>query len=752
MPRMFLPDRPHRRASRVPAWRRGGAALACALLVVAGACGLTGCKQTDFLKKITINPFVGSAADSDAIVYNSPDAEETADWLPAFDLTDDAPITDATENIVVPTLDEDKANTDLATRHSVFDLDRVMVKGLEATDGVRLVAATKDEDTVDRSVPQDDADEEKEKSQKDASKESKSAKKSSDKKSGEEGDTSSAEKEKSSDSASSDSKTKKKESGSGVDAGEGSEGNEDSSSEGDGGSGEGGDEGDPDGWGTSAKESGGYDGSDITYDPGNKLNKPKTVDHVAAIGQAAVLVQAMAGEGALVGMDEGTYDGVEDGIDARYASSFKDVFSDELEKGFEDDCVLWSDDGLEPKDLTLKNTKKLVENLTANGTVGSIFFCSDEGSPSELFNSTQLQMFKDADIELVPIDMTSVRGSWEAAKAVGEALSEAYASGKIAQDPVENAKAYKKAVTGIVDSAKDARVKDTCIRGVVCTDFERGVTIKNDFGIDTTGGALFVDSDLLREYEVDAGLTSMYASMNFHIGVWGSAFQYDGSMVSGARADGPFAREFAVNIGGANHFQACGLLVEDANNDGNRGLNLNGLYSHYTPYLIVSGSSDGLNAAQVKKIVASLARQDKTLYTLWSGENENPNNYNGMQKGIFANIVDYGGMDLNDLIRENPCGLAGNWWEGGTESIMEVMWLTELYSKAPECKDSFKSLRYDPVNATPSFDADGDGTDEANLEESVKAFYKKFYRYDLGSGSNVDYDEVVTDNLEDGLE
>ena len=83
-----------------------------------------------------------------------------------------------------------------------------------------------------------------------------------------------------------------------------------------------------------------------------------------------------------------------------------------------------------------------------DGTGGDIFFCGDKGSQKDYFSSGQLTAFKNAGIQLVPIDLTSAQGILDAVTAVGDALEESSCE----QDAAANAREYKETFKRIVDA------------------------------------------------------------------------------------------------------------------------------------------------------------------------------------------------------------------------------------------------------------------------------------------------------------
>ena len=786
---------------RSPVWaRRTACILAAALLLCACVLGMTGCKQSDFLKKIVFANWADITDTNHPVQVNNPDAEETSESFPAFDLEDSDTETDEVQNVVVYS---HEPNTEgVTTRHSVFDL-KPRYEDVEASDPVRLVFKDT-EDALDHKTAAQalkkahakakHSGKSKTKDQKqDTSSNAKSAEKS--KASTKRGDASSAGRGKDAGGTKGGNSAGGK-GGQGKD-GTGGAGEKDAGGKGDDGSGKGatgrdnkGGDSDSDEDGRSARESGGYGGKDIIYDPGNAIVDPEPADHVAALGQAAIIAQAVGGKNAVVAMDEYTFDGLDaDGADESYASTFKKVFSDELASNFEEDALLWKGDGTLPKNL--KSTKHLVE-LCADkdsGEGGTIVFDERYGEAIDYFSSKQLEAFKKAGMQLVPIDTRTAQGIVDAFIAIGKVLKDSDETSE--EHPYQNAKNYRSLYKDVLNAAAsthsgkfatesdgslfskytDASFGHTNydVWGAVADDFEAGANYKGTIKLDATDGLLFVSTQSTASYSplamylqaggvLDTSATNKSGlfekSSTGTALVWPLSIKAKKASFTANTSGGALARmQGSLSLSGGHVWSIGDNVYSGSDSVG----------SELMPYLIVSGTGTA-TGEQMKRAMIKSSKADLGIYELLgaddgSGESKASGRLMGenltkvvgdtyysstlgTQHNYPKSVFKDKGVDLSDCIRVNPCGLIGKWTLGTPESVLEALWIAELYSKYPD-KSDYK----DKVVSSGSFSVDIDGKACTSTSEAVKAFYSAVYRCSLGD-VGLSYDDIVPDSGE----
>ena len=790
MPRAFIAGWMGSRASRVPAWRRGGAALSAVLLAGACACGLAGCRYTDFFTQEVIDQRAENESESvDPIVINSLTATEESDEHSARKWSDTAKQTSNKENLVVY---GKKPNTELSAPHSVFSTSLHVFEGLDASDPVKLVYSS-DAD-VDHEVEVKESDEE---AEKETESRSSSNEKSEDEEEKASSKTSEDSKEESSDSSSSKKQSESEETSGGgskdeksagdasrgaqeSDGGSGSEGGSGGDS-GDNDDGEGtGDEGDS---GTDEAEDGAGDSDDPeapeVYDPSkNSRQRVHKVNSVAAIGQAAVVAQAIGGKGAICAMDSETYYGLDGTSDAFYASSFGDVFADELEAGFEEDCLLWSGDGTSPDDVI--DIDALIEACGENGV---IVYDQSVADADERFSAAQQTKIAKKGIQLVPVDLRTVQGMLDAATVIGDALSESEVLAKYGWDSQDMAQQYSDAVESIVEgvmgthggklaSGDDLSYKSVAttynsfnaswgqyyVCGVIATDFATGCvdTTQSDKTNpkDTSSGILFTylysGASPQKFWMQVAGVLPTTATTYFE--TVNTRSNPNDSITSlmlldvgtgttrnlskwSYPADSPFTRLSAwVEDGGGSYCQYARAFdnVDYSSTPG----------GPFFPYLIVTSSSNGMTADEVKEAVTSSIKSSDGVYSVVGSYSRNT-----QYKNESHNAFTYDGLSKDDVVIANPCGLLGSWTdtENSMESVLESVWIAHVYSKTPDNS---------PYDSSSIYGSDGisdlkvkiGGRTCTTLEECVEAFYETFYRYGFGdNGTRTGYSDVVTD-------
>ncbi len=739
------------------------AALGCAVLL---ACALGGCRPTDFFTEVVISPFAEEVDwdNSDKTVVNSPDAQEESADLSALDWDDESNRSEEVQNLVVYS---SNPTTTLTAHHSIYD-ERPLFSGIEASDGVRLEFAAEaalDEETVspeDREEPQDAEAESTGGEESEDAEETPSAEAASGEQSNDEGP--------STDESTSKGKADKDSKGGtdpdeGDDSGDGdsknNSGDADSNRSGSG-------KGDDDN-GTSDDDSGGNDGTIREYNPSDRLSEPQHADKMAVLGsQAAVLVQAIGGKGAICAMSRDAY--TSKGSAA--ASTFKDVFADELSDGFASSVLLWSNDGSAKDGADLSDVDALV---SACGQEGVIVYDQSMGDQTQLFSETQRRKIAGADIELVPVDLTSVDGIRDAAQAVGEVLSES-GTRSHGQTSTEMAEAYRKAMTDIVTEAADVHggvlagtssdplssyagcpitgSMDSGVRAYVAVDSQISGLRYNGAGGFDVKLLLFANMDAtsspLMFWEqvggaCDGSRKSNYTKGTTYTALWPRLkIELLKQYLEGSTGVAYSAWNASTFVRNEDMTVTLDYRFAGSTDNGY------GLGSRYVPYLIVCANSSGKTAAAVKQsVVADIGRGASSLYGAnvfatsgadgekttigWDGDNSDNVLTSASSK-----------VDPSSVVRENPVGLVGEWTEGSMESVLESVWIAELYSHKPaNCTYDNSAFDMNRFNVTIGRTACTDA------EQTTRAFYSYFYRFDL-DGDGVSYDDVVTDQF-DGL-
>lgn len=746
------------------------AVLACALLAV--LC-LGSCRPTDFFTEVIISPFAEEVDEDneETTVVNSPSADEESDQLSALDWSDESSQSEEVENVVVYSSDP---ITELAAQHSVFDL-YPMIPGIESSDGVKVVfdADAIEDAEADEGVDEPDEAESTTTGGDDVEQDA------------EEVASSSAD---SGSDVSSDGGEASGESGEddpseggdqyGDSAGDGGDSSENpGSSEG---------EGDD---GTSDDPDAGYGGEVEVYNAGDAFAEVPRVDSLAVLGtDAAVLVQAIGGEGSICAMSEDAYYGSDDDTTAY---SFSEVFNSSGDLGdaaaFESDCLLWDDDGSEPGDLSDIDAlvAALEEGALEDG--GVIVYDQDLGDQTTFFDDGQRQALYAADVTLVPVDLSSVQGLLDAANVIGDALSES----SCANDSTEYADAYCDAMESIVTGVADlhggtyaATSKDgdseplsdfnSCpisssvvgglgypVRSCIAVDAATGWSWLGSADIDVSGILLFGSSDYdsspLAFWGQVAGVAPHTATQDGSLDLfWPYRSNTPVDFLSGS---GSTYDDWLGTDSSWSPMQAG----PSSTNEGAMISETYGLGSCYVPYLVVSATSE-LTAEEVRELTVESLRSYGTssITTSYSafpygtgtsgdeGVGTVPMNSSGLRSTIGAMNADssysespfYTSLDVEDVVRANPCGLLGSWTEGSMECVLEAIWLGELYSKSPD------GCPFEPFNDFSELSVTIGGEECTTTEEAVEAFYSYFYR--VGS-ANLDacYDAAVPDQLDD---
>lgn len=705
---------------------RVAAVLACAMAVLLLCCS---CRPTDFFTEVIISPYADEVDydNPEKMVVNSPDAEEESAQLAALDWSEGAQQSAEVQNIVAYS---SNPTSTLDTHHSLYDLNPRFI-GMESSDAVQL-------DYSQSSIIESETNTE-QPTETDYSAEETPLEGSQAQEQGTEEQTGPS------------------------DAGEDEEQN-DTQGKGD----------------DKTPESDPYAGLDGTvniYDPNNALAEIPKADHVAATGQAAVMVQALGGRGALCAMDRATYSGT--GSKSGPVSTFATVFADDVASDFAQTAIQWENAGTSPADVI-----DIDALVAACGQGGVIVYDQNQGSPEDRFNQDQRIRLQAANITFVPVSFTTVQGMIDAAYLIGKVLSES----SCAEPAGDNATAYNDFISDTVDDVVgnsagslatpyDSVTKvlteynefnpDFATTGIFCafgTEYVTGIRYNGVDAIDTEKGLLFTEINN----------TSPLAFWAQAAGVWDLAADYYGTKTSqyavlyGISHDNNSDESTVISrlssVKGssilANSDRALLLQTEDntpgqvsASYDGD------GLGSKGFPYLVVAGSG-GNSASDVQKWVVGQMDSDSPInaysilpfmvkrdgitsnsgpgapVTAADGHSSYIGSVIGSQKdqqeSAFLTQDGLGGtvtgtkVSAAQTVRANPQGLLGSWTDGSMESVLEAAWLARIYSDVPE------NSNYNPVS---NYSA-------AHLQETVQKFYSTFYRYDI---SAADYDAVVPD-------
>lgn len=753
------------------------AALLCACLAVFG---LSSCRPTDFFTEVIISPYAEEVDEDnpDKTIVNEPDSEEESDQLSALDWTEESEQSEEEENLVVYSSDP---NTALSTHHTVFDL-YPLLSGVEASDGVRVVYdadAIEDNETEEGLEEPEDAESISlggESSTQDAetstSEEAESTSDSTDEEGEATGDAGEDESEEGGDQ-------------SGETAGDGDD-NPNNPGEGAGSEGE----------GTEDNPSGGYGGEIPIYNAGDAFSEVPRVDSLAVIGSdVAVLVQAIGGEGAICAMSEDAYWG---GEEDTTAASFSEVFNSSGDLGdqeaFEADCLVWNNDGLDSSDLTDEGLETLLAALEEAdlGDGGVIIYDQNLGDQSTFFDEEQREAIADAGVTMLPVDLTSVQGILDAVNVVGDALEQS----SCANDAASYAKSYRQSLKSIVSGVADLHGGDLAALNkngyyTLLSDYNNcPITTASVIGGQSYPIVSCIATDAVTgwsytgSYDIDVSSILLFGSSDYDaspLAFWGQVAgvaPHSATQEDNPDADTdlfwPYKLASPVDMlsgSGSTYSQWLGSdsswspmqAGPSSTNEGFAITETYGLGSYYVPYLVVS-ATDELTADEVRELtiesVESYGTSSiTTAYSAFpfatgsSGDEAVgivPMNSSGLRSTIGAMNAEskysespfYTSLEAEDVVRANPCGLLGSWTEGSLESVLECIWLGELYSKSADGCD------FEPFNDFDELSVTIGDVECTSTEEAVKQFYSYFYRV---SGADLDsyFDAAVPDQLDD---
>ncbi len=688
-----------------PASRLVRVVVAC-VLVASCAALLCSCRPTDFFTEVIISPFADQVDENNPqrTIVNDPRAETTSDQLSSLDWADESTRSTQVQNLVTYS---DKPTTNMNAFRSVFDLDPRFY-GVQSSEPVQL----------DFSQP--------------------SSVSESDSQTPTETDLSAQERSELEGEAARTESTEVVQQAIGV----GENAADAGADAGDGGTN-----------GTS----GGYNGERKIYDPNNGFAEPPHADKIAACGQAAVLVEALGGGGALAAMDEATYYGT----GTSSLGSFAEVFADELPSDFAQTALLWSSDGDAPGDLA--DAEALA---SACGEGGVILYDQAQGDLESRFSADALSVLDRAGITYIPVDFSSVQGMLDAANVVGEVLSQS----ATAPQAKSNAEAYWQTVSDLVTQAADSHggtlaARDESTSGsrlltsynscpisgartnhtfaAIGTSYVRGIGYTNgSYVLDSESGILFTGSTAsspLSFWAQAAGVWDRAADV-----VNSSSPKNDTAMLYGVVTGAYFDLSFFSSASGSSQLARCASKVllgtEDRINTTSSSNFGDGLGSAAFPYLIVSSSGSSTSEEVKQSVVAQMLSSDPlNPYSILPWNKQSPNNMETVgasSVSIIGSTTDNAkgsvfldqGVSASDTVRANPSGLLGSWTEGSMECVLEAVWLARIYSAAPANSD------YSPICSYT----------EQQLSDAVVSFYETFYRMDAAEAQSA-YERVVVD-------
>jgi hypothetical protein len=316
-------------------------------------------------------------------------------------------------------------------------------------------------------------------------------------------------------------------------------------------------------------------------------------------------------------------------------ASFSDVFYGELPSDFEQSGLLWAGNGATPESV------KDIDALTAScGQGGVIIYDQRMGTAETLFDLDQRRRLQASEIQLVPVDMSTVQGMLDAAQVMGEALSE---STECAQDASAMAREYINTVNGIVRSVAATnggylgthRVRTDLLTaynsppvssfrwarvyGYFATDSESGLYHRNSH-LDVSDIVLFANNGTIGETPLSfwmqaAGVWDGTVVSGAHTGLrilWFTPAIWPSGTLGGGHSGGALSRWLDTPaLGGEDTYRSSPMTGYTDDLDSAYMGSSWGLGSSQVPYLIVC-ASDGKTAPQIKStVVQSMLSYDQ---------------------------------------------------------------------------------------------------------------------------------------------
>jgi hypothetical protein len=382
----------------------------------------------------------------------------------------------------------------------------------------------------------------------------------------------------------------------------------------------------------------------------------------------------------------------------------------------------------------------------------------------------------------------------DAAQVIGEALSE---SSECAQDARAMATSYINAVNDIVKAVAATNGGNlaaytaagtslltaynkppvtghrfTKVYGYIATDSESGLTYRPSAAVDASDIMLFANNSTWKETPLSfwlqtagvwdnaahgslsfTGLTVLWPLSN---GASSDAVVRDLTVFAGGKTGGALSRWLATTNPLDSSMGRWNYIVGEGFSVSTYGAGDYGLGSREVPYLIVCASDNksaaGVKADVVKSMVSNANGNGLTPYSLlpYGGGSSSstywPSTTIGGQTFLSTLGAAHGEESQSpffknsdpllaaDVVRENPRGLLGSWSEGNMESVLEAIWLADVYSRSHAGYTS-------PVTNMDGFSVSIAGVQCDSTEAAVRQFFKAFYRCEL----NDTYSAIVTD-------
>ena len=476
-----------------------------------------------------------------------------------------------------------------------------------------------------------------------------------------------------------------------------------------------------------SKDNGGGEGKgsgkDVkTYNPNGIDDDMPSANTVAAYGQYAVIVQMLAGEGALVAYDEETA-----------SSKFAKVFKDE---GASNIATVWSSNA-EDGNLDVKALIKADPD--------TILVDSGAG-----FSKSEKEKLADADISITTLpSLTSATRIKTVVKMVGKILAD---SNVAKEDASSNAESYCKYHDKIIEEAIDSCGGYAAYNNIIydadaskkphmaSSDDCRWTVLINDWDYSARYKGLFGGKSSLVKSSEGVGIAQMgytASPVSYYLGAGGvinnaaakvgaksnqgkyaivwqfetSKFKVDSSEKWNSAPSTELGELCKIDTDSSSNLGSSKVLLNTPN-DGENSKSSEGLGSKTFPAVIVTSE-------KMKKAMAADSKTKNGIYTAYDRQTLD-NGVSGVGIAVDSALINSAiktGADLNDCILVNPEGLLGDWTSGCAESFLESVWASSRKAFGNNWNGSFKS--------------------------TIKEFYKTFYRYDLTDSDFADIEDGV---------